>query len=183
MLEGSFLVAHANISCRLGEDTDAPHRLQIDWKVTRTFFFSEVILFPIVRMLTFVRRETIKVVRDDESSVCHLYLNAPLYRFSTFFSTSATFFSMHLACSAFISTPAAFISARSGLVNLQVRLSLWSSPCLCPCSWSLFVVLVRGRCLGTSCHEIATWHRVLMPGRFLYCCGDHDRDAVSMSTF
>ena len=34
------------------------------------------------------------------------------------------------------------------------------------------------------CHELATWHRVLVPGRFLHCCDDHDCDVcVSLSTF
>ena len=32
------------------------------------------------------------------------------------------------------------------------------------------------------CHELATWRRVLVPGRFLHCCDDHDCDVcVSLS--
>jgi len=29
------------------------------------------------------------------------------------------------------------------------------------------------------CRELATRCRILMPGRFLYCCEDHDHDTVS----
>lgn len=45
---------------------------------------------------------------------------------------------------------------------------------------SLFIVLVRGPYLGASCHKLATRHRILVPGRFLYCCDEHGHDAVSL---
>jgi len=163
-MEGSFLVTHASICCRSGEDNDASHRLKMDWKVTRTFFCSEVILFPIVSTLTLVQWEAIGVVRDDESSGCCVYLSAPLYRPSTFFSIPAMFFSTYSVCSAFISMHpmffskhTMFLSMHSGPVSLQASPSPCSGPCLCPCS-------------GGNCCNLTTWHKVLVQGRFLYCC-------------
>ena len=102
----------------------------------------------------------------------------PCTGFPCLFSMSATFFSMHLAHSVFISMPAVFfsmpatfVSTCSGPVSLQVKPSLWSSPC----SWSLChrvpIVASYQHDTGFSCHEdffIAVMIMIMMLYLYVY---------------